>query len=90
MEINIQKGVLDDILEIANRKMFGRPHNGEHSDDYFIYGKTLNELIQNVRNELERYRNILQETTKHEFVFSPYFIKDDGIWENKIRRIAKK
>ena len=90
LERNIQKGVLSDILEIANRKMFGRPHNGEYIDNYFIYGKTLNELIQNVKNEIERYSNILNEIVGNDFVFSPYYIKSDGTWENKIRRIAKK
>tara|TARA_B100000674_G_C37886668_1_gene936986 strand:- start:320 stop:1321 length:1002 start_codon:yes stop_codon:yes gene_type:complete len=89
LEINIQKGVLDDILEIAKRKIFGRPHNGEYSDDYFIYGKTLNELIQNIENELKRYSNILNETVGYDFVFSPYYIKSDGTWEDKLRRISK-
>ena len=87
---NIQKGVLSDILNVVRRIMFGRPHNGEYLDYYFIYGKTLNELIQNVENELERFSNILYEKVGYDFVFSPYFIKKDGTWENKIRRIAKK
>ena len=86
---NIQKSVLYDILESVKRKMFGRPNNGLSLDHYYIYGKTLDELIQNVENELERYRNILIGTVRYDFVFSPYFIKDDGTWEDKLRRIAK-
>jgi hypothetical protein len=86
---NIKKGVLTDILNVVRRRMFGRINNGQYLDHYYIYGKTLNELITNVRNELERYRNILIDTVGYDFVFSPFYIKYDGKWEDKLRKIAK-
>ena len=40
-----------------------RLHNGKYRDHYYIYGKTFDEMIENMKKELERYRKILCKAT---------------------------
>ena len=86
---DIHKGASSEILKIVERKMFGRPSNGKYLDHYYIYGKTIDGLIKNLGNELERYRQILSNTICAHVGFSPYFIPRDGTWEDKLIRISK-